>query len=359
MPIRNAIWKVGTSPQLLTEALLPSERALEDMIVTAPTMLSNEWMLIGRQEKTTSSGVIDLLAVAPDGTLVLIELKRDRTPREVVAQALDYACWVERLDSKDIAAIYARFKPGASLSADFQSRFGQPLDESTLNESHQIVVVAASLDASTERIVNYLNERNIPINVLFFQVFANGSEQLLCRTWLIDPVETQVNVATAAKGEKEPWNGELYASFGHGPDRNWDEACKHGFISGGGGSWYSNTLSMLAEGDRVWVKVPGMGFVGVGEVTGPRQSASDFQIDLQPALDVLKAGHYHRHFADDPDRCEYFVPVRWIKAVPLNEAINEVGLFGNQNTVCKPKTPKWRTTVERLRDAWKVSDGQA
>jgi RecB family endonuclease NucS len=65
MPIHNAIWKVGTSPELLTESQLPSEKALEDMIVTAPTMLSNEWMLIGRQEKTISSGFFDLLAVAP------------------------------------------------------------------------------------------------------------------------------------------------------------------------------------------------------------------------------------------------------------------------------------------------------
>jgi len=36
-------------------------------------------------------GRIDLLAIAPDGALVIIEIKRGRTPREVVAQALDYA----------------------------------------------------------------------------------------------------------------------------------------------------------------------------------------------------------------------------------------------------------------------------
>lgn len=24
-------------------------------------------------------------------------------------------------------------------------------------------------------------------------------------------------------------------------------------------------------------------------------------------------------------------------------------MFGNQNTVCKPRTPRWRTTVERLK----------
>jgi hypothetical protein len=27
----------------------------------------------------------------------------------------------------------------------------------------------------------------------------------------------------------------------------------------------------------------------------------------------------------------------------------EIGLFGNQNTVCKPTTPKWRSTVDRLK----------
>lgn len=155
MPIRNAIWTVNGTPRQLSEGRLPSERALEDMIVSSPRILSDEWMLIGRQERTASGGFIDLLAVAPDGALVLIELKRDRTPREVVAQAIDYAVWVEELETQDIDAIYRRFAPGRDLAADFQTRFGQALDEETLNESHQIVIVAASLDDSSERIVGY------------------------------------------------------------------------------------------------------------------------------------------------------------------------------------------------------------
>ena len=52
MPIRNAIWTVGDNPQSLAESRLPSERVLEDMIVAAPRILSDEWMLIGRQERT-------------------------------------------------------------------------------------------------------------------------------------------------------------------------------------------------------------------------------------------------------------------------------------------------------------------
>ena len=185
-------------------------------------------------------GIVDLLGIAPDGALVLIELKRDRTPREVVAQAIDYACWVESLEADDIAAIYARFAPARDLAADFWARFGQPLDEETLNDSHQIVIVATHLDDSSERIVGYLNQRDIAINVLCFQIFELGAQQLLSRSWLLDPVQTQVSAATpVTRGprEREPWNGEFYACFGHGESRDWEEGRRYGFICAGGGSW--------------------------------------------------------------------------------------------------------------------------
>jgi hypothetical protein len=353
MPIRTAIWKVGDSPERLAESSLPSERKLESMIVAAPRLLSDEWMLIGRQEDTGFGGRADLVAIAPDGSLVLIELKRERTPREVVAQALDYASWVPGLDSEDIAAIYGRFAPGCSLDEAFRRRFGQDLDEDTLNQSHQIVIVAASLDASSERIVTYLAERGIAINVLCFQVFSHGAEQFLSRSWLIDPVRTQVSTAIS-RGPIEPWNGEFYCSFGHGESRSWEDARQFGFISAGGGTWYSRTLQLLSTGDRVWVRLPGSGFVGVGRVTGPVQPASDFRVptpsgDL-PVLDVARRGDYHRQFVDDPERCEYFVPVHWLQTVPAEGAVHEIGFFGNQNTICKPTTPRWRSTVERLKE---------
>jgi hypothetical protein len=199
---------------------------------------------------------------------VLIELKRARTPRDVVAQSLDYAAWVEKLRPEEIAAIYTRFAPGRSLAEDFRARFGQDLDDETLNQSHQIIIVAASIDDSTERIVAYLSDRDIPINVLCFQVFAFGSDQLLSRAWLLDPVRTQVSAAATPAGPSEPWNGEFYSSFGHGKERSWADAVQYGFICGGGGSWYSKTLQLLGPGDRVWVKIPGEGFVGVGRATG-------------------------------------------------------------------------------------------
>ncbi|WP_119306144.1 endonuclease NucS domain-containing protein [Cohaesibacter haloalkalitolerans] len=355
MPIQHAIWTVSTDPQEIRQGILPSEQMLEDMIVKQPRILSSDWMLIGRQVDTGLGGRVDLLAITPDGSLVLVELKRDKTPREVVAQALDYAAWLEKLEAEDVVTVYSRFRPGQSLSADFLERFGQVLDEDTLNESHQIVIVAAELDSSSERIVSYLNDRGLAINVLFFQVFDHGTEQLLSRAWLIDPGEVQVkSVSTGRKGEKEPWNGEYYVSYGEGLDRSWTEAVKFGFVCGGGGTWYSNSLRMLSEGDRIWVKIPGQGFVGVGRVTGSRLSASEFKIEDKPALEVLTA-RYHRQFEDDAENCEYFVPVEWEKTVSSRQAVQELGMFGNQNTVCKPVTPSWRTTVDRLKTIFGIS----
>ena len=68
-------------------------------------------------------------------------------------------------------------------------------------------------------------------------------------------------------------------------------------------------------------------------------------------LDVAKGGTYEREFVNDPERCEYFVPIRWLQTVPLENAVKEIGFFGNQNSVCKPTTPKWRATVERVERA--------
>jgi len=243
MPIRHSIWKVGSAPAPLGESALPSEALLEQMIVAAPQILSDEWMVIGRQEDTGFGGRIDLLAIAPDGGLVLIELKRGRTPRDVVAQAIDYATWAEALDAEAIGRVYARFSNGGNLAANFRARFGMLLDEATLNQSLQIVIVAASLDVSSERIVGYLAKRGIAINVLCFQVFDTDAGQLLSRAWLIDPVETQVAATVDTRqGEREPWNGEYYVSYGHGHSRDWVEARRYGFISAGGGAWYSGTL---------------------------------------------------------------------------------------------------------------------
>ena len=354
MPIRTQLWTVSDHPTKMAETRLSSEKSLEQMIVHSPEMLSEQWMLIGQQVATSYAGVIDILALTRDGSLVLIELKRDRTPREVVAQALDYASWVQTLQPQDIYAIYQKFRPGADLANDFSKKFGALPEDDSLNQSHQVIIVASSLDESTERIVSYLSNWDIPINVLCFQVFGTEDQQILSRTWLLDPAETQVNAANVSTAsDKEPWNGEYYCSFNDGVSRSWDEAVNYGFICAGGGSWYSNTLRLLEPGKRIWVNAVGSGYVGVGRVSGEAVPARSFLVSTpegqQSALSVLSKASYNREQVDDDEMCEYFVPVEWLQTVPLEQAVKTPGFFGNQNSVCRPRTVKWQSTIEYLR----------
>jgi dCTP deaminase len=55
------------------------------------------------------------------------------------------------------------------------------------------------------------------------------------------------------------------------------------------------------------------------------------------------------------DDQEYFVKVQWIKTFSRAEAYDELGFFGNQNSVCKPTASRWRSTVEHLKDKFGVN----
>ena len=188
------------------------------------------------------------------------------------------------------------FSNGGDLAKDFEARFGTAIDTEEFPNHHQIVIVAASLDASSERIVSYLSKRSVAINVLCFEIFEDGSNKFLSRAWLQDPAESQL--ATSATKSKSPhtaWNGEFYVSFGT-DGRSWPDAAKYGFVSAGGGTWYSNTLKLLKPGDRIWVKAPGYGFVGVGRVKGLSTPAAEFRINVggaqKPLPDILTGENY-------------------------------------------------------------------
>ncbi|MFZ5555275.1 MAG: hypothetical protein ACOZDY_00905 [Pseudomonadota bacterium] len=197
--------------------------------------------------------------------------------------------------------------------------------------------------------------------MIFFQVFQDGDAQYLSRAWLIDPVETEGKATASAAQAKGEWNGEYYVSFGHDPNgRRWEDAMRFGFISAGGAPWYSRTLFSLSAGDRVWVNVPRFGYVGVGKVLGPPVRANEFRVEVdghEQPLQEVATGNYGWAVADDEEKAEYFVPVKWLDARPLSQAVSEVGFFGNQNTVCRPRTGKWNYTVDRLKRHFKnVSD---
>ena len=363
MTLELGVWRIDDELNRLEVKSLDQEERLEEFLDNDIAIASPHWMVIGRQVYTDYGKYIDLLAIDRDGNLIVLELKKNKTPREVVAQLLDYASWVKSLKVDEIAAIFDNYtkkyhpeRNGISLDDAFLKCFKLKEMPEELNETHQLVVVASRLDDSTERIVNYLSdEHNVPINAVFFRVFKDGEREYLSSMWFIDPTLPPPIIVGE---DKEPWNGEFYVSYGHDMGgRRWEDAKKYGYVSGGGGTWYSKTLSLLEIGKRIWVNIPGQGYVGVGIVAGPVVKVDEFEIEdsskrLLTEDDIV--GKRIFTDKDDEEKSEYLVRINWLKTVNFDHAIKEKGFFGNQNTVCKPVTKKWQHTVERLKKRFDI-----
>jgi hypothetical protein len=358
MAIMQTLWKISNKIEKVDESKLNLEKELEEALQSNIEILNNNWLIIGRQVITNFGKYIDLLAVDRNESMIILELKRNKTPREVVAQALEYASYIETLVTVDIIDIYKNYtdkytKSAKSLDEAFKEKFGVDLDEENLNNSHKIVIVATEMDSSTERIISYLDKSNIPLFIVFFKVFEINNEKYISQAWEKDPDE--VMDSSSQKDTKEPWNGEYYVSY----NRDWNDAIRYGFISAGGGIWYSRTLSLLDINDRIWVKNPEYGYIGVGKVLDTMHKANEVKFELDgkqgTIYDLPHEGKFGEENINDDDKAEYIIKVEWLKTVDLKKAVSEVGFFGNQNTVCRPTSKKWNHTIERLKSIWKIS----
>src|SRR3954447_19878200 len=121
---------------------------------------------------------------------------------------------------------------------------------------------------------------------------------------------------------------DFYYSAGEGDRRRWADMVRHGFISAGGGRWYSRTLRVLSTGDRVWALIPKGGYVGVGSVVEPVVPVGESGL-----LDLTLEAPAMDRDLDDPERCEYVVRVSWTRAFAREDAFWIPGLYANENSV--------------------------
>lgn len=342
MPVEFGLWRIDGETKRLIPEPMPAESELEDLIERDSSVLGQQLLIIGRQVHTSFGKIVDLMAVDSDGTIVVIELKRDRTPRDIVAQILDYASWAEQLKDAGVRQVWESFAPDREFDEAFGETFGGAVPD-TLGSELNLVIVAGSVDPGTERIVEYLNRKfDVPINVVFFQYFTVEEHRYVARTWLVDGVQDgsipQLRKQTSAS---TPWNGrDWYVSFGDDGDprgRSWEDAREFGFVSAGGGKWYSQTLKNLPVGARVFVHVPTSGYVGVGRVSSQASPASIAELvvagEQKGFRQLALTRDYHSDLSGDKE--EWVVPIEWERTRDLADAFWKPGMFANQNSACK------------------------
>jgi CRISPR/Cas system-associated endoribonuclease Cas2 len=143
-------------------------------------------LIVGRQVKNESLGRSDLTAVDNNGSIVLIEIKRDKQDiklrREAFEfQAIRYAASYATIDSIDelVKLVYAPYIDKYNKDHDLGDRTSTELGNRKIkeflsinnsiekfNENQRIILIASDFDNQTLSAVAWLNKNNVDISCL-------------------------------------------------------------------------------------------------------------------------------------------------------------------------------------------------
>jgi hypothetical protein len=177
----------------LTEQAYEAEDVLQGLLAKHPDLLPGEAMnpdeprrfLLIRREANVAGMSLDHLFIDQDAVPTLVETKRGtntQVRREVVAQMLDYAAnaagewsadklssWLDERCAGEGSAtedVLTELDHAFDSEADFWAQVEQNLRDGKV----RLVFVADDIPSSLQRIVEFLNERMTPTEVLAVEV---------------------------------------------------------------------------------------------------------------------------------------------------------------------------------------------
>ncbi len=174
-----------------------TEQLLEDLLVSSPELLEEGINLLGRQVPC-EGGSIDLLGIDADGRITVFELKRGTLTRDAVAQVLDYASDLVSFDAERFAKLIEENsgRLGIKKIGDFLDWYTQEYHNASdaLSEVPRMVLVGLGVDDRARRIVTFLSEAGIDLQLLTFHAFRADGKLFLAR---------QVEVSTPSRSPRD------------------------------------------------------------------------------------------------------------------------------------------------------------
>lgn len=199
-----------------------------------PTTLSSEWeleeqlsavsgMTIGgidvfyvhRQGTTDDGKKYDIVGLDAKGNTVTIELKHDRSPRTMVAQALGYAADHHALKNP-YTTFEHRFRRYTGRNQSLRNAHAEYFDldgalsKSAFNGDQRIVLLARRFSDHTLNVAEYLLQKDHDITCVEYDVFAEDDERILSTQSVLSPKSTTEAGSTSKQGFKKKRRHALY-----------------------------------------------------------------------------------------------------------------------------------------------------
>lgn len=183
----------------LIDSGLKEKEHLEQWIKSNPGLLGDDIAIIGEQVQT-GSGPMDFLGIDSSGNTVVIELKRDKLPREALIQVIDYASDVSEWEIDRFQTICKTYTD-QTFEDYFQQRFeGVSLEDLAINQVQRLLLVGFAMEESLGRMIEWLSDKyNVGINaVLLNYVKTSNGDEVISRMAII-PEEVEKQKANKKK----------------------------------------------------------------------------------------------------------------------------------------------------------------
>lgn len=167
-------------------------------------MLEEPILIIGRQVQTDLGLIIDLLGIDRRGNVVVVELKRGRTPRDVIAQALEYAAYAAQLDVDTLDGIFRDYQPEnlLNLASHHREYFGLEV-EAAFNKDQRIVIVGQQVTRAVKQTALFLGAKGIDVTCVEFAFFrATDGGRLLSHEVVVRPVPAKSRAVYSGTGRR-------------------------------------------------------------------------------------------------------------------------------------------------------------
>lgn len=189
MGTKIKIWEIENNELIPSEStMIETGRKevddLEKWIKANPSILGEDILIIGEQVQT-KKGPLDFLGIDSAGNIIIIELKRDKLPREALAQAIDYASDISSWDVEELDRECLKYTE-QTLEEYLKENFGDDEDRS-INQFQKILLVGTGTEESLERMVEWLSDSygmSVNVIILKYTKTKTGSE-ILARTMII------------------------------------------------------------------------------------------------------------------------------------------------------------------------------
>lgn len=197
---------------------------LEDLLEKNPDYFFSESkiLIIGRQVITNLNTSIDLLGVDNNGNTIVIELKRNKTPRETLAQLLEYASYIDNLDYNQLNEIFQQYSGDEANLEDYHSEYfydNADVKNISWNKSMKLLIVAQEITPDIRQTSLFLRKKGLEVYCAEFKYFTDRSgNRMLSSDFIVGEenyIKQQTKSAPSQKTDKNTFlnsidkNGEL------------------------------------------------------------------------------------------------------------------------------------------------------